>query len=261
MDMELLKKIKKLQKLTNEQLSQKSGVPVGTLNKIFSGATKSPKHDTMEAIAGALNCHSYSTESGKAEVLKEALAYDVTRKYTIEDYYALPEDVRVELIDGTFYFMEAPSATHQTIISELHFSIKSYIKSHNGKCRVFLSPFDVRLDNDNRTMVQPDLMVICERKKVDDKRCNGAPDFLVEIVSKSSRRLDYIKKLNKYLDAGVREYWIVDPDKRTVTVYQFASENTPLNYTFSDRIPLGIWEDCFIDFNEIEEELHFDDET
>lgn len=261
MNVELLKRIKKLQKLTNEELSQKSGIPIGTLNKILSGATKSPRHDTIEAISKALNCPHYDSQTENSEIIKEALAYDVTRKYTVDDYYALPEDVRVELIDGTFYFMEAPGAAHQTIIGEMYYAIKRYIKSHKGNCRVFLSPIDVKLDNDNKTMVQPDLMVICDRKKVDKRRCNGAPDFLVEIVSKSSSRLDYIKKLNKYLDAGVREYWIVDPDKRTITAYRFEQDTTPINYTFSDRIPVGIWEDCTIDFNEVEKELHFSDET
>ena len=259
MDVELLKKLKKLQKLTNEELSNKSGVPVGTLNKILSGATKSPKHNTVEAIADALNYHSYDTEGVNVEELREALAYDVTRKYTLEDYYNLPEDVRVELIDGSFFFMEAPSATHQTILGELHYIIKSYIKEHKGPCKVYLSPFDVRLDNDNKTMVQPDLMVICEKNKVDDKRCNGAPDFLVEIVSKSSGRLDYIKKLNKYLDAGVKEYWIIDPFKKKVTVYQFFKEDAPQDYSFADCVPLSLFEGLIIDFNEIDKELSFAD--
>ena len=144
---------------------------------------------------------------------------------------------------------------HQTIIGELYYIIKNYIKEHKGNCKVFLSPFDVRLDHDNRTMVQPDLMVICEKDKVDPKRCNGAPDFVAEIVSKSSGRLDYIKKLNKYLDAGVREYWIIDPDRKMVMVYQFMKEDSPKNYTFSNQIPLGIFEGLVIDFSDINREI------
>ena len=120
MDIELLKNLKKMQKLTNEELSQKSGVPLGTLNKILCGATKSPKHTTVQAIADALKNNSYGTENSNKEILHEALAYDSNRKYTLEDYYALPDDVRVELIDGSFYFMEAPSASasdnHRRII-------------------------------------------------------------------------------------------------------------------------------------------------
>jgi Uma2 family endonuclease len=257
MDIELLKNLKKLQKITNEELSKKSGVPVGTLNKILSGATKAPRHDTVQAIADALKQYSYdNADNIDPDMIKESLAYNVSRKYTIEDYYALPDNVRAELIDGSFYFMEAPSAVHQTIISELHYIIKSFIKEKGGKCRIFLSPFDVRLDNDNRTMVQPDLMVICERGKVDSKRCNGAPDFVAEIVSKSSSRLDYIKKLNKYLDAGVREYWIINPEKRQVLVYQFSKEDSPVSYSFSDSIPVSIFEGLIINFKDIEEEIN-----
>ena len=255
MDIELLKSLKKMQKLTNEELSQKSGVPLGTLNKILSGATKSPKHITVQAIADALKRNSYGTKSSNTEILQEDLAYDLNRKYTLEDYYALPDDVRAELIDGSFYIMEAPSAVHQTIISELHFAIKSFIKKKKGSCKVFLSPFDVRLDNDNRTMIQPDLMVICEKGKVDPRQCNGAPDFIAEIVSKSSGKLDYIKKLNKYLDAGVREYWIIDPERKTITVYQFTKEDTPKNYMFTDQVPLGIFDGLMIDFSDINREI------
>lgn len=256
MDVELLKKLKKMSKMTNEELSDRAGVPLGTLNKILSGATKSPRHDTVEAIIGALKKFSYNTLEGIDDaVLREALAYGNTGKYTIEDYYALPEDVRVELIDGAFYVMEAPDVIHQAIIGELHYLIKSHIKEHKGNCRVFISPFDVKLDADNKTMVQPDIMVICDNDKIDNKRCNGAPDFIAEIVSKSSSRLDYIKKLNKYMEAGVREYWIIDPAYRTIMAYHFYKEDRPSHYTFNDVIPLGILEGLFIDFNEIENEI------
>lgn len=256
MEIELLKSLKKMQKLTNEELAQKSGVPLGTLNKILSGATKSPQHNTVKAIAEALKVNSYDMEGVETEILREAVAYDVTRKYTLDDYYALPEDMRVELIDGNFYFMEAPTSVHQTIISELHYMIKSHIKLNKGQCKIYLSPFDVRLDKDNKTMVQPDLMIICDKNKIDSKRCNGAPDFIAEVVSKSSERLDYIKKLNKYLDAGVREYWIISPDKRLVTTYDFTEGSMPRQYSFSDRIPLGIFEGFMIDFSEIEKEIN-----
>jgi Uma2 family endonuclease len=255
MDIELLKSVKKLQKLTNEELSQKSGVPLGTLNKILSGATKSPGYNTLKAIADALKENSYDLNSTNAEVLHKAIPYDVTHKYTTDDYYALPDDARVELMDGNFYFMEAPSAVHQTIIGELYFVIKSYIKKKEGQCKVYLSPFDVRLDNDNKTMLQPDIMVICDKDKVDRSRCNGAPDFIAEIVSRSSGKLDYIKKLNKYLDAGVREYWIIDPEKKMVTVFEFTRDSTPKYYTFVDKIPFGIFKELVIDFSDIEKEI------
>ncbi|MBB2181304.1 Uma2 family endonuclease [Lachnospiraceae bacterium MD1] len=255
MDIELLKKLKKLQKLTNEELSEKSGVPVGTVNKILSGATKSPRHDTIEALAEALNYHPYETERTDVEALRESLAYGTPRNYTLQDYYDLPEDVRAELINGSFFFMETPTLMHQTILGELFFQIKKYIKEKGGKCKVFLSPFDVRLDNDDKTIVQPDLMIICDMNKLDEKRYNGAPDYVAEIVSKSSSRLDYIKKLNKYLDAGVKEYWIIDPDKQKVTVYQFHKEDAPQYYSFTDKVPIGLYKDLSIDFSDILNDL------
>jgi Uma2 family endonuclease len=251
MEIEVLKRLKKLQKLTNEELAKKSGVPVGTLNKIFSGATGAPRHETVIAIAEALNYRPYEADVSNLEALREALSYDVSRKYTVEDYYNLPRDVRAELIDGSFYFMEAPNTNHQTLLGELYFLLKAYIKRKEGTCKVFIAPFDVKLDQDSMTMVQPDLMVICNRDKVSQTRCEGAPDLVMEISSPSSSRLDYIKKLNKYLDAGVREYWIVDPDKERVTIYQFQVEDNPQIYSFSDQIPVGIYEDLIIDFKEV----------
>jgi Uma2 family endonuclease len=255
MEVELLKRLKKLQKLTNEELARKSGVPVGTLNKIFSGATESPRHETMIAIAEALNYRPFEAEVSNIDALREALSYDAKRKYTVDDYYNLPGDVRAELIDGSFFFMEAPSANHQILIMELGFRLKSYIKEQGTSCRVFLSPFDAKPDEDNMTIVQPDVMVICNKDKVNQKRIEGAPDLIIEISSPASSRLDYIKKLNKYLDTGVREYWIVDPEKERVTVYRFQVEDNPLIYTFMDQIPVGIFENLLIDFKEIVQEL------
>ncbi|MDF2905666.1 MAG: hypothetical protein K0R34_987 [Herbinix sp.] len=255
MEVELLKRLKKLQKLTNEELAKKSGVPVGTLNKIFSGATESPRHETVLAIAEALNYHSYEAEVSNVDALREALSYDAKRKYCMDDYYNLPGDVRAELIDGSFFFLESPSANHQILILELGYRLKAYMKDKGSSYKVLVSPFDVKLGEDNMTLVQPDLMVICNKDKVNPKRCDGAPDMIIEISSPSSSRLDYIKKLNKYLDTGVREYWIVDPEKERVTVYRFLIEDNPLIYSFADCIPVGIFEDLNIDFNEIVQEL------
>ncbi len=255
MEVELLKRLKKLQKLTNEELAKKSGVPLGTLNKIFSGATESPRHETIVAIAEALNYRSYEAEVSNIDALREALSYDSKRKYTVDDYYNLPGDVRAELIDGSFFFQEAPAANHQLLITELGYRLKAYIMEQANGCKVFLSPFDVKLDEDNMTIVQPDLMVISKKDKVNQKRIEGAPDLIIEISSPASSRLDYIKKLNKYLDSGVREYWIVDPEKERVTVYQFQVEDNPIIYTFSDQIPVGIFDRLMIDFQEVAQEL------
>ena len=134
MDIELLKKLKKLQKLTNEELSEKSGVPVGTVNKILSGATKSPRHDTIEALAEALNYHPYETERTDVEALRESLAYGTPRNYTLQDYYDLPEDVRAELINGSF-FMETPTLMHQTILGSCFSKLRNILRKRAVSAR------------------------------------------------------------------------------------------------------------------------------
>ena len=174
-------------------------------------------------------------------------------KFTIEDYYALPEDQRVELIDGRFYDMGAPEAIHQILLLDLSIMFLNCAEKHGMPCEVLTSPFDVRLDRDNYTMVQPDLMVFCHDFDIRSIRYEGAPDLVVEILSPSSRKKDMILKLQKYQNAGVREYWIVDPEKRAVTVHFFDTENyDPEKYSFDDEIPVRISDgQCSIDFSEI----------
>lgn len=111
--------------------------------------------------------------------------------YTIDDIYALPDGQRAELIDGQIYNMAPPKRIHQKLISELTQSIGNYIKSQNGSCEVYPAPFAVFLNDDDKNYVEPDLSVICDKSKLDDRGCNGAPDLIIEVVSPSSRKLDY----------------------------------------------------------------------
>lgn len=170
--------------------------------------------------------------------------------YTIDDIYSLPDGQRAELIDGHIYYMAPPSRKHQEIAGELFTIINSYIKVNNGSCKPYISPFAVFL-SDNSNYVEPDISIICDRNKLTDRGCSGAPDWIIEIVSPGSRRMDYFTKLFKYRTAGVREYWIVDPIKNRITVYNFESEDT-VEYTFSDSIPSGIYENLTIDFSQID---------
>lgn len=171
------------------------------------------------------------------------------RIYTINDIYALPDGERAELIDGNIYYMAPPNRKHQRIITELSTVINNYIKANGGSCEVDLAPFAVFL-NENETYVEPDLSVICDKNKLTDKGCNGAPDWIIEIVSPSSKRMDYMTKLFKYRSSGVREYWIVDPDKNRIMVYYFeAGEDLMEEYTMKDRIKVNIYEDFEIDFS------------
>lgn len=168
--------------------------------------------------------------------------------YTIDDIYALPDGTRAELIDGQFYMTAPPSRKHQTIARELFSCIDSYIRSKGGFCEPFSAPFAVFLNNDDRNYVEPDISVICDSSKLNDRGCIGAPDWIIEIVSPGSRQMDYYTKLFKYHTAGVREYWIVDPDKNRILLYNFESEDTG-DYTFSDSVKAGIHEDLHIDFS------------
>ena len=172
-------------------------------------------------------------------------------QYTIDDIYALPDGQRAELIDGQMYMMAPPSRRHQQILLSLSRRIADYIDRKGGSCEVDIAPFAVFLNEDNKNYVEPDISVICSSEKLTDKGCSGAPDWIIEIVSPSSRRTDYFTKLFKYRTAGVREYWIVDPDKNRILVYNFASEDAG-DYTFSETVKAGIYEDLEIDFNTIE---------
>lgn len=166
--------------------------------------------------------------------------------YTIADIEALPEGVRAELIDGQIYYMETPSWTHQRILGRLYQAIANYIDSNNGECEVYVAPFAVFLTDDAINYYEPDISVICDISKLDEKGCHGAPDWIIEIVSPSSKSRDYIKKMLKYGTAGVREYWAVDPEKQRVTVYGFEKDENDEyafgEYAFGDEIPVRIYE-------------------
>lgn len=162
-------------------------------------------------------------------------------EYTIDDYYALPEDVRVELIDGVFYFTAAPSIVHQDIAFTVHTVLHNYIREKKKPCKVYEAALDVQISCDNRTMVQPDVLVVCDRDKLRKYGIYGAPDFVLEVLSKSTRKKDMTVKLNKYFEAGVKEYWIIDPDKELLITYHFEKEQkTPHVYPLEGGVPVAI---------------------
>ena len=164
-----------------------------------------------------------------------------TDAYTTDYIYNLPDGRRAELIDGKIYDMAPPSRIHQELLSELHYEIRGYIEKTNGSCKVYPAPFAVFLNKDDHNYVEPDISVICDKRKLDERGCNGAPDWVIEIVSQSTQRMDYGIKLFKYRSSGVREYWIVNPMKQTVQVYSFEGEGDSAQYSFSDEIPVYIY--------------------
>ena len=161
--------------------------------------------------------------------------------YTIDDIYALPDGKRAELIDGKIYYMALPSKTHQKISGKLYQTIANYIDSKDGKCEIYSAPFPVFLNRDDINYIEPDISVICDSTKLDEKGCHGAPDWIIEVVSPGNKPMDYFTKLFKYRTAEVREYWIVDPAKEMITVYRFEKE-TMEQYSFGEDVPVGIYE-------------------
>lgn len=166
--------------------------------------------------------------------------------YTINDIYALPEGQRAELIDGKIYNMAPPARIHQHLVMNLSSLIHNYIQTQNGDCLIYPAPFAVFLNEDDHNYVEPDISVICDKSKLDDRGCNGAPDWIIEIVSPSTQQMDYGIKLFKYRTANVREYWIVNPLTETVNVYDLEHEKGTCQYRFSDVIPVCIYNDLSI---------------
>lgn len=166
--------------------------------------------------------------------------------YTAEDYWNLPEGRRAELIDGKFYDMAPPGFVHQKLVSELHHALMKHVKSNGGSCEVIPAPFAVNLNADDEKWVEPDISVICDKSKLTERGCQGAPDFVVEVVSPSSRKMDYTTKTALYSDAGVREYWIVDSLKKRTTVYRFEEDVAPIVFPFGEDISVGIYSDLKI---------------
>lgn len=171
-------------------------------------------------------------------------------EYTIEDIYNLPEGQRAELIDGELYMMATPSMLHQRISGYLYNEIYNYIRKNNGDCEPFAAPFAVFLNADDQIYLEPDISVICDKDKLTEEGCKGSPDWIIEIVSPTSRPRDYFTKLFKYRESGVREYWIVDHEKNRITVYNFEN-NVMEEYSFFDKVKAGIYEDFEIDFSGI----------
>ena len=270
MTIKQMREIKEKRGYSYAQLSEYTGVPAITLQKIFSGKTKSPRVATLNAIEKVLGGaeeqfqgkafeygkSGYSTGDDHGNILREeepvfgnpdGIKYGNPGKrqgeFTLDDYYALPDEQRVELIDGVFYDMSAPRVVHQDISYVIHSAIADYIKKNKGKCKAFFAPVDVQIDCDDKTMVQPDVLVICDREKIKGFGIYGAPDFLVEILSKSTRKKDMTIKLTKYSEAGVREYWIVDPHKRMLIIYNFMEEDfMPVMMPLKGEAPVAIYD-------------------
>ncbi|MFH1859832.1 MAG: Uma2 family endonuclease [bacterium] len=179
-------------------------------------------------------------------------------KYTYKDYLGWPDEERWELIDGIAYDMSpAPSVDHQDILGILFTEFSVYLR---GKpCKVFLAPLDVILpkdyetEEDCQTVVQPDILVICDKTKLDSKKCKGAPDLVIEILSPSTSKKDMTVKFSLYERVGVKEYWIVHPLDKTIFVYKLEDNKYARAemYSAEDKIKVGIFEELEIDLTTV----------
>ena len=259
--------------LTNQMIAERSGIPLSTVQKVFAGATSSPRRETIEALERVLGQDKSAVYGDPVTsdrmVCETSAAYNVSavdgnssdtenRLYTLEDYLRLPDDQRVELIDGVFYDMAAPTTIHQGVAGFLHKKFLDFVMENKGPCFPFISPVDVQLDCDDKTVVQPDVLVVCDRTKYKNGRVFGAPDLVIEVLSPSTRRKDMQLKMYKYAGAGVREYWMVDPEKKLVVQYDLEHLGIPAIYNFQSVIPVLIWDSaCRIDLGEMDETIGF----
>jgi len=184
----------------------------------------------------------------------EALRKERREYFTYADYRTWDDNKRYELIDGVPYLMSpAPFLAHQEIAGEFFGQLRDFLK---GKpCKVFIAPVDVRLNADklDDTVVQPDILVVCDRSKLDGKSVQGAPDFIIEILSPSTSKQDVIVKFNKYMQAGVREYWIVDPENKSVVAH-ILKDGIYMTRAYDENneaVPVLVLEGCTINLKEV----------
>lgn len=303
--------------LTYQELCFRSGIPMGTIQKVLSGTTKNPRMETVRRLDETLSAmkseraaptdddaaessrasrtvlikdrHDTAfSYAGKTEKRTLALREDAPAfgfagrdaltpggqsgvRFTAAYRESLPEERRTELIDGVLYDMASPSTMHQDICKAVCGQIDVCIQKSHSKCHSFLAPTDVCLNRDEYTVVQPDILIVCDRSQITRKNIQGAPAFVAEVLSPSTQVKDKDIKLWKYMHAGVQEYWIIDPDRQSIIVFDMTEKNDakqerhpgeqkdPYRVTihgFSDKIPLAISDGrCTIDMNPIREML------
>lgn len=228
-------------------------------NQIYTqekGPQKEKTQDLTDKQEGKEEKLFYDSESRKTVGVCESLvAYGTEKKrqgeYTVEDYRNWPAEERVELIDGEIIQMESPSFNHQAALQEFNIQFSLYILKKKGKCRVLTSPLDVQLDEDDQTMLQPDLLILCDERKIRSWGIFGAPDFVLEILSPSTRTYDMIRKKNKYIAAGVKEYWILDLEKEKIITYAEKNGYVSSIHPLQGRVGVVLYD------NDLEIELDF----
>ena len=274
MELDEMIRIKEQRGYSIKQLAEYSGVPEGTVRKIFSGQTACPRAVTMSALEKVLtgdesvykgknyfyDMKSASADygkyldevgSGSSRIAETVFSYGKKGLMTIEDLESLPEDSRSELIDGILYDMGSPSLVHQDISMEVAMQIRQFTKEKGLKCKTLVNP-GVQILRDDQNLLIPDVAVACRDKTRIGRYVEGAPVFVMEVVSEHGRKRDYVIKLNKYSQAGVEEYWIVDPFKKMITIYTTEEDYAPEIIPIEGKCSLHcLGEDFAIDLDEI----------
>lgn len=193
----------------------------------------------------------------KKEEMEDNLARNLEpEKISYADLLKFDDEKRYELIDGVPYVMESPRVSHQEILGEIYYQIKTYLKGK--KCRVFIAPLDVKLsgqiDNSKEfNVVQPDIMVVCDPDKITEKNILGAPDLAIEILSPSNLRHDRMRKLNLYQQFGVKEYWMVSLEDQNFMVLTLGDDgiyNIKQACYLDEKVKVNVLDDCYVDLKE-----------
>lgn len=282
MDINELKALKKQLKLTTNDIAYMAELPYSTVSKIFTGETQNPQYLTLEKINAVLQkeaqkariaayigymkkffedhpeaeydtreYHKYlrqkygvspSSDSSDAPSTEGSLAKQVPLALSVSEYFSLETDRTVELIDGQLIYNDLPTMAHQKVVEGLGFAIKSFIKDNNGKCASYSCGINLQLDEEDNSILAPDIVVVCDQSKETDFGILGAPDWIIEVTSPSTRKKDYRQKLSKYMEHGVREYWVIDMQKEIVATYINEMPVVTGIYKFSDAIPVFIYD-------------------
>lgn len=225
--------------LTYQEISDISGVPLPTVQKIIMGVSENPRSYNKQAIEMVLSSSSVNVHEGMP-----AVKYFAKKDgdYTLSDYYQLPGDRHCELIDGTLYDLASPTDLHQDLSFDIAFQLKDYINKKQGSCLVRMAPSDVIIDDSKKNLFQPDIYVMCGSNKNLGEKDIRVPDMVVEITSPETRNRDYLIKLNRYMLSGVKECWIVDTKESKVKVYTMPDgELVEKEYSFANEIPVEIY--------------------
>ncbi len=296
MTIEDLKKRKIELGYTNEMIAARSGVPLGTVQKFFGGATTRPRYNTLQSIqcvlfpedhspeeaalykdivhnltldyggrveeSNSFGEYSYDVPSEKHKVsYEEVMSWKQPGEYTVEDWLNLPDGLVMELINGVLYDRNTPSTKHQFVVSELltEFNLEIRANKHR-ECIALTAPTGVQPDpGDDKNGLIPDLLIVCDKEKYKGKEIIvGAPDFVAEVLSPSTETYDKNLKLIKYWKAGVKEAWLISIEDEEVFVYMFDNKEASIrSYGFDEQIPLGIsGGKVVIDFKNIADRMH-----